>query len=144
MFRMTTLLINSLKINGNAIILMDSDRKKKNVALKPRVLRVSEEVKKMNGIVWVTAGKEVENYIPRDALRSVLKSENYVVKYVHVDFIEAINKKKKGNFKKRKSELAARVRKVLTKQMLSSLMNLASRLAEICLTIKKWNNRLGK
>jgi hypothetical protein len=57
-------LIRILKINQNAVVLMDSDRKRARTRLNRTKLRVREECERSGGICWVTDGREVENYLP--------------------------------------------------------------------------------
>ena len=68
-------LIALLAMNRNAALLMDSDRRlaevsKKGVRRKPRMningtkRRIKDELERLGGVVWITAGREVENYIP--------------------------------------------------------------------------------
>ena len=56
--------IQALKINGNAVVLMDNDKSYESDELKPNVQKIVDEVKAMDGIAWITAGREIENYIP--------------------------------------------------------------------------------
>jgi putative ATP-dependent endonuclease of the OLD family len=57
-------LVAAMQVNRHAIIMMDSDRRSPDAALKPRVQRVCEEAEKSGAVAWVTSGREVENYIP--------------------------------------------------------------------------------
>lgn len=57
-------LVNLARINSNVVVVCDSDRTKAKAKLKPRVQRIQNEVSKMpNAFVWVTATKEIENYV---------------------------------------------------------------------------------
>lgn len=73
-----------LKLNRNCAILIDSDRRWLGQGTKLRFRahindtkqRLLEESKSMGGFVWVSEGKEVENYISDDILSSITKSQN--------------------------------------------------------------------
>jgi len=58
-------LIHILKINQNAVVIMDSDRKKVREHLNKTKQRVREECERNGGICWVTDAREVENYLPK-------------------------------------------------------------------------------
>jgi len=57
-------LIHILKINQNAVVVMDSDRKQGCGPLNKTKQRVREECERSGGICWVTDGREIENYLP--------------------------------------------------------------------------------
>nr|WP_313833630.1 AAA family ATPase [Candidatus Nitronereus thalassa]MDT7043134.1 AAA family ATPase [Candidatus Nitronereus thalassa] len=62
--------IQMLRINRNAIVLMDSDKSKESDPLKGRVERVLQEIEKSpSAISWVTCGREIENYLPCNLLK---------------------------------------------------------------------------
>ena len=57
-------LIRVLKINQNAVVVMDSDRKQTRAHINKTKQRVREECERSGGICWVTDGREIENYLP--------------------------------------------------------------------------------
>lgn len=58
-------LVNLFRINPNIIVVCDGDRQAKGARVKDRVRRIRAEVRKIpNAHIWVTAGREIENYIP--------------------------------------------------------------------------------
>jgi putative ATP-dependent endonuclease of the OLD family len=60
---------NLLRINGNIAVICDSDKRNPNDATKDRVARIQGELKDIpNAYLWVTAAKEIENYLPKAAL----------------------------------------------------------------------------
>ena len=62
-------LANLFQINHNLIVVCDGDRTAKGDNLKPRVERIREEVKKIDGAyIWITDAKEIENYLPGSVL----------------------------------------------------------------------------
>lgn len=59
-------LINLLKINPNAVVISDSDRKSNRARFKPRVKRISDEfdrLDKARAFHWILAAREIENYL---------------------------------------------------------------------------------
>ncbi|MBY5973019.1 ATP-binding protein [Ferrimonas balearica] len=62
------------KLNRNMAIVLDSDKGAEEEALKPHAQRIKEEMSEGSGVVWVTAGREIENYIDGSELQSALKA----------------------------------------------------------------------
>lgn len=60
-------------LNRNMAILLDSDRESGTSPLKPHAQRIIEEMGKGTGVAWVTAGREVENYVDGSKLQAALK-----------------------------------------------------------------------
>ena len=65
-----------LTINRNAIILMDSDRRSEKDSINKTKSRIMDEIEKNGGFAWVTAGREIENYIPESVLFEVSSELN--------------------------------------------------------------------
>lgn len=64
-----TELANLFQINHNLIVVCDGDREAEDSDLKSRVLRIREEVGKIDGAhIWITDAKEIENYLPGSVL----------------------------------------------------------------------------
>ncbi len=72
-----TELINLLKVNANIAVICDSDRTAETgdgSILKSRVLRVQTEVLKIpRAHLWITEPKEIEHYLPKEALSAVFE-----------------------------------------------------------------------
>lgn len=65
--------INLRQLNRNMAILMDSDRDSAGAPLKPHADRLAKELG-TDGIAWITAGREVENYVDGDRLQDACKA----------------------------------------------------------------------
>jgi AAA15 family ATPase/GTPase len=61
-------------LNRNMAIVMDSDRASLDAALKLNVKRLVEEMSEGAGVAWVTAGREIENYIEGNKLQDAMKA----------------------------------------------------------------------
>ncbi len=57
-------LVNVLRMNQNAVVVMDSDREAQEELICNRKREVAEKCEQSGGISWVTDGREIENYIP--------------------------------------------------------------------------------
>lgn len=55
-------------LNRHVAIVIDSDRRAAKQALNATKARVIKEIEQCGGFVWVTEGREIENYLSRDSL----------------------------------------------------------------------------
>ncbi len=134
--------ISLLKLNRNCAIVIDSDRKwlKKGTkrrfrahinATKRRLLKESTE---MGGFVWITEGKEVENYIQNKILASITKSVA-----LKIDKFDGVfDNTKVTAVTKSKVNLAHMVVEQTALEHLS-VLDLRDQLERLCQTIKGWN-----
>lgn len=60
-------------LNRHMAIIIDSDRDAPNDSLKPHAQRILNEMSQGNGMVWITQGREVENYLDPTRLQEALK-----------------------------------------------------------------------
>lgn len=67
-------------LNQNLCILMDSDKTSENAPINATKERIRNEFAQGTSIAWVTAGREIENYIEYPILQSAVKSL-YETKY---------------------------------------------------------------
>ncbi len=63
--------ISLRRLNRHVAIVMDSDRKSRRARINETKKRLVKELS--GGFVWVTAGREIENYIPSSLLPSILQ-----------------------------------------------------------------------
>lgn len=90
-------LVNLMSVNHNAIIVLDSDKKGNNTPLNKTKKRIIEEAKKQGILVWVTKGREIENYIPELLVKKKYNKENSKCSFGQFQNIEEfIDKLKKG------------------------------------------------
>jgi hypothetical protein len=131
-------LVSALRVNRNAIVLMDSDRRGPNDALKKRVQRVSEEAGRSGAFAWVTAGREVENYIPMEPLRSALNKADLDTPPQYADVYDHIGRSRN------KVGLARLVTPYITRDTLETTHDLGQQLDRVCRLIRQWNGMLSK
>jgi len=67
-------LIDLRRMNRNMAIVMDSDRAGPRARLKGTPERIKRELTDDWGMVWVTRGREIENYVDHAALQAALKT----------------------------------------------------------------------
>lgn len=69
-----TELVSVLGANRHSALIMDRDRSNATDNLNETKTRVRSELTSNGGLCWVTAGREVENYITHDVLREAVSS----------------------------------------------------------------------
>jgi putative ATP-dependent endonuclease of OLD family len=126
-------LVNALHVNRNAIVLMDSDRREADSPLKGRVERVRKELDGKDGLAWVTAGREVENYIPPGVMQHAIRSAANKAPAKFADVLEFLG------YKGTKPQLAQLVTPHMRKEMLSAVYDLEEMLECVCKKLKQWN-----
>jgi predicted ATP-dependent endonuclease of OLD family len=67
-------LIQLRNLNRNSAIIIDSDKESKNDSINSTKERLKNEFTKPPGMVWVTAGREIENYIVHATLQNAVKA----------------------------------------------------------------------
>jgi len=134
--------VSILEVNRNSILLIDSDKRNKQTHLNKTKKRIIKEIQDMGGTAWVTKGKEVENYIPAEAISKWLNLGNVTQVNQYENFFEYLGKIKQGFGKKyasKKPLLAEEISPYLTKDNVSDVLDLADRVNDICEVINKWN-----
>lgn len=131
-----------LGINRNAAVVIDSD--KKRVGKSGRIFskindtkcRIRDEVKRVGGFVWITEGKEIENYISIETLRQFLGKPKLepIDKLTPIFDTAGLTK-----FRKPKADLAVELGPLFEKKSLGRTLDLSKRLDELCVTIRRWN-----
>lgn len=129
-------LVKALRINPHVIVLVDRDRSSEGDSLKPRANRALDTVGRVGGVAWVTAGREIENYIPADALRQKY-GESVTIPGMFDDFFTCLRGPKGGKLDKVK--VASELSSYITRDMISKHLDLPSRLDAVCEKIMLWN-----
>ncbi|MCB1531704.1 MAG: AAA family ATPase [Alphaproteobacteria bacterium] len=134
-------LVKILRVNSNAIIMIDSDFSPSKQNLSSTKQRIAQEISNMNGLAWVTEGKEIENYIPKQAIQQLYsKCGKQVGKFQ--SFPEYLNKWEKGageKFKRGKPMFAEKIIPHITLEDSKRMHDLEERMNECISYIKNWN-----
>ncbi len=144
-------LIKLIQLNRNAAMVCDSDRSSKSSSLKKRVLKAQEEMAKLrNGYMWVTAGKEIETYLPGSVIGKALSLKADPVDPAQFElFFPSASKSKKGDSYVEaklnrasidKVELALASREHTTSAIMAPRFDWAERMRELVATIRTWND----
>ncbi|WP_454817085.1 ATP-dependent nuclease [Labrys neptuniae] len=62
------------KLNRNIAIMIDSDKSGPRMPINATKLRIQREIEESGGIAWITAGREVENYVPYARLQKAVRN----------------------------------------------------------------------
>ena len=130
-------MINVLMTNRNAAILIDSDKRTKNSRINDTKKRIREEFQSNNMFCWITKGKEIENYIPWEAINK---------KYPRIDkqcgeyeLFPEYKKTVYPGFVQSKVKFAKEICPYITKENSSELLDLQKNIKLLIEQIKKWN-----
>jgi len=143
-------LIPLLRLNRNAIVILDSERTAKGQHLKkPRkelTLRIQSELKATpNHLVWVTQGRDIENYIAEGALEHFAQAKwkgEFTLKHDHFETLDEMLKwgktrRKKFNYSGAKVDLCREILPYISKEHLD-VLDLKGKLTKIAAIIDAW------
>lgn len=140
--------LSILAVNRNAAILVDSDRhlgmplRAGKKARKPRMHinstknRIKKEVEDIGGLVWITEGREVENYVKPSVYQRLVGGDPVELG----PYDDAPEAPYLRQFKRDKIAIAHAVAEIITKKDLEDHLDLALRLSELAARIRIWNN----
>lgn len=131
----TDSLIKMLEINRNSYVVMDSDKRSAEDKWKNRVERITKELPEAH---WVTAGKEIENYLPSDAVTHYFGSTINIELF---DLFPEIYKRTKqvDNFDKVKFASSIIKDENYTKENLAKCLDLEEQISKLIAFIRKSN-----
>ena len=104
--------------------------------------RVINETQQIGGMSWVTRGREIENYIPAEAIGAYLKKATPKQVGQFTDFAKYLNGVKPGEgsrFKAGKPLFADRVCQHITRNCAELVLDLKERMDEVLKRIENWN-----
>ncbi len=136
-------LINLIKVNRNAVILIDSDKKSAQSKINETKKRINEEAKDIGVMCWITKGREIENYLPQDVIKrcfDVKSSEAVFNQFDNIEgYIENLKKGKGKDFLKNKIGFAHHALAQASLDELKSSYDLNDRMNQLLETIYLWN-----
>ncbi|MNN07703.1 hypothetical protein D3C81_1205340 [compost metagenome] len=79
-------LINILSVGYHTAIICDSDLSNKRDTIKGRVQAIKDRIEEKNledySMLWITEGREIENYVPKELFEEVLSMEQFRKHYI--------------------------------------------------------------
>lgn len=136
-------LIKMLSVNSNAAIVIDSDKRREDDDLNSTKKRLIKEFEEFNGFVWVTQGREIENYYPNSVVSTITGVDDIQNYHNYNSFFDNLDAAKSGEGKKysaKKPELATKMVESLNKNDWEGILDLNAKMTCLVATIKKWNN----
>lgn len=133
-------LVNILLTNRNAAIVIDSDKRARNTPINDTKKRIVKEFGKYNAFYWITQGKEIENYLPREAIEEAYGKEisSQCKRYeLFPKYIEEVIPRFSGM----KVEVANKIVPFITVENSSEILDLRKQVEVLYATIKKWNSK---
>ncbi len=129
-------LINILKTNRHAAIVIDSDKKAKGAHINSTKRRIRDEFNAIGNYCWITAGKEIENYISADAVNSVHgKNMSQIGQYdLFPDYIRNCD----SSFANHKVDSARKYAEYITEENSCDVLDLKEKITILYEQIKTW------
>lgn len=134
-------------LNQNMAIVLDSDKDGPRAKLKPAVSRLKSELSDGSGLVWITKGREVENYVDADLLHEALKETHpssykgtvETGPYDHAFYFERKRPDSKGNKVHKAADKVSVAGYVCGKPANLDILDLKQRIRELVELIQKAN-----
>lgn len=133
-------LINILSTNRNSAIVIDSDVCGKRKGINVTKQRIKDEFKSVGMFCWITQGKEIENYIPYQAINAAYNS-NLSKQCGRNELFPDYIKKVIGKSKFDKVNFAHKVIGSITANDTNNILDLKSKIIELSNMIKHWNSK---
>lgn len=135
--------VSILRVNRNAAVLIDSDKRTADTEINSTKKRVCQEIEDVGGYAWVTDGREIENYLPMGLIgRWLAKDLGSISTGPFDSFFDLLNTivpllgDKEAQ---RKPMLAEQLSRITTREDLESAPNLSVRLDALCRSLRSWN-----
>lgn len=132
-----------LRVNRNACVVIDSDKRDINGKLNETKLRVLKEIESIGGLGWVTDGREIENYIPFNSPRAWSKELALIdppAPYESVfEYLDAQSAGIGKKYEAKKAIFAEALNQFTRREDLVATPQLSARIATLCEKIREWN-----
>ena len=129
-------LIDVLKINRHAAIIIDSDRRNKGAQINKTKRRIRSEFEESGYFCWITEGKEIENYVSSEAVNMVHNSNLKQIDQFDCfkNYIEDYD----SNFDYHKVDSARKYCEFITAENSFGVLNLKEQIQKLYSVIKNW------
>ena len=131
-------LINIITTNRNASIVIDSDKRYGSAKLNDTKKRILSEFERLEMFHWVTKGKEIENYIPKQAIEAMLNTsiQKHCEQYqLFSDYISPYYK----SFSNKKVPFANQIKSFISSDNSVGILDLKKQIESLYRQIQKWN-----
>lgn len=134
-------LIQLFRANIHSIIVIDSDKTGPGKRINKTKQRIKGEFNKNNAIVWITEGKEIENYLSKNIFKKVYKVDKQIGKFEKIDdFLNenSRSKNKGSHYVQNKVSESIVIAKEMDKEDIE-ILDLEKQISNIVSKIKLWN-----
>lgn len=135
--------IRILTVNRNVALVFDSDKRSKSAHINQTKKRIEREVTDASGIVWMTHGREIEHYLPANAICRAFGGRPASNKNMFLKYSECLkpNSLALKEYEDSKAEFAAKIVPFLTKDDIDANEALRKQIVRLCAAIDRWNGR---
>lgn len=134
-------LIQLFRANLHSIIVIDSDKTDSKKRINKTKQRIKNEFMQNHAIVWITQGKEIENYLSRNIFKKVYKVNKQIGQYEKIDDFLNNNSRNQnmGNYyvTNKVSESISIAKEMLLEDI--NVLDLERQISTIVKQIKTWN-----
>lgn len=134
-------LIQLFRANLHSIIVIDSDKTDAKKRINKTKQRIKKEFTQNQAIVWITQGKEIENYLSRNIFNKIYNVDKQIGQYEKIDDFLNKNSRKKnmGNYyvTHKVSESISIVKEMLLED--TNVLDLEKQISTIVKQLKNWN-----
>ena len=133
--------VKIFEVNRNAIVILDSDKRESGQALNETKHRIISEIEEMGNMAWVTAGREIENYLPGNALESLYSVDPLPLLEPFADiaaYLDKIKDEEGAKYLRNKVLFAGKIIPHITRHDLQ-VLDLEDKIAEAHQRILAWN-----
>ena len=136
-----TELIKLFLANRNSILVMDSDKRNSKDSINTTKKRIKEEFENNGSIIWVTEGREIENYLSKRVINKEYGINKQIKQYQNIK--NFLNREQKGskygdNYVSNKYKKSVALVNYMKPEDLQ-ILDLKNKINEIVQKIKEWN-----
>ncbi len=131
-------LINIITTNRNAAIVIDSDKRSRAARINDTKKRIINEFDNLGMFCWLTKGKEIENYLPKQAIEAMngITIKRGCGQYqLFPEFVKKYYK----NFSNNKVPFANKIKDYITKDDSIKILDLKKQIGLLYKQIQMWN-----
>ncbi len=132
-------LISILTTNRNSVIVIDSDKRNRSSRINETKKRVQAEFEKLDLFVWITKGKEIENYLSSEVVNSINDTE--LPQIGQYELFPLYVAESDNNFSSHKVDYAVKATSYMNKDNSFKVLDLEKQIGELCQRIKCWNRK---
>lgn len=133
-----TKLVSILTTNRNAVIVIDSDKRSRNSSINDTKKRIRDEFNRLDMFCWVTSGKEIENYIPVEAIKKLV-GKSTLKQCSQFELFPDYIKRYYSGFDSKKVQFANSVTQFMEEDDCRRIMDVHKCIRKMYGFIEKWN-----